>query len=234
MMKDSLGLKIGDKLTLDMNSGEKTYNVIGFYDSIMQNGSNAIISKKYFKTDMEQPYYNRFFVKTSEEPELVLSEIKEKFMRQGVWGNTISNMEKTNYEQNSQFMIILQAFSLLAMLIGIFGVFNNYIISFLERRRYIAIKRSIGLSKKQTLKMIFVEALTGGCIGATVGIIGAMFMLWTVPEVMQTIGVPLAIHYKSDLFAASLFTGIIISVIASVSPALKTTKLDIIESIKYE
>jgi putative ABC transport system permease protein len=51
---------------------------------------------------------------------------------------------------------------------------------------------------------------------------------------MQTIGVPLAIHYKSDLFAASLFTGIIISVIASVSPALKTTKLDIIESIKYE
>jgi len=234
MMKDSLGLKIGDKLTLDMNSGEKTYNIIGFYDSIMQNGSNAIISQKYFKTDMEQPYYNRFFVKTSKEPELVLSEIKEKFMRQGVWGNSISNMEKTNYEQNSQFMIILQAFSLLAMLIGIFGVFNNYMISFLERRRYIAIKRSIGLSKKQTLKMIFVEALTGGCIGATVGIIGAMFMLWIVPELMQTIGVPLAIHYKSDLFAASLFTGIIISVIASVSPALKTTKLDIIESIKYE
>lgn len=234
MMKDSMGLKIGDKLKLDMNSGEKTYNIIGFYDSIMQNGSNAIISQKYFKTDMEQSYSNRFFVKTSKDPEFVLSEIKEKFMRQGVWGNTISYMEASNYEQNSQFMIILQAFSVLAMLIGIFGVFNNYMISFLERRRYIAIKRSIGLSKKQTLKMIFVEALTGGCIGATVGIIGAMFMLWIVPRLMQTIGVPLAIHYKLELFAASLFTGIIISVIASISPALKTTKLDIIESIKYE
>ena len=148
-------------------------------------------------------------------------------------GNTISFMEKSNYEQNSQFMIILQAFSVLAMLIGIFGVFNNYMIS-LERRRYIAIKRSIGLSKKQTLKMIFVEALTGGFIGAIVGIIGAMFMLLIIPRLMQTIGVPLLIHYKFELFAISLFTGIIISVIASISPALKTTKLDIIESIKYE
>ena len=234
MMKDSLGLKIGDKLKLDMNSGEKTYNIIGFYDSIMQNGSNAIISQKYFKTDMEQSNYDRFFVKTSKDADLVLSEIKEKFMRQGVWGNTISFMEKSNYEQNSQFMIILQAFSVLAMLIGIFGVFNNYMISFLERRRYIAIKRSIGLSKKQTLKMIFVEALTGGFIGAIVGIIGAMFMLLIIPRLMQTIGVPLLIHYKFELFAISLFTGIIISVIASISPALKTTKLDIIESIKYE
>ena len=234
MMKDSMGLKIGDKLKLDMNSGEKTYNIIGFYDSIMQNGSNAVISQKYFKTDMEQIDPNRFFVKTSKDPDLVLSLIKDKFMRQGVWGNTISYMEKSNYEQNRQFMIILQAFSVLAMLIGIFGVFNNYMISFLERRRYIAIKRSLGLSKKQTLKMIFVEALTGGCIGAAVGIVGAMFMLWIVPKLMQTLGVPLSIHYKFELFAASLFTGIIISVIASISPALKTTKLDIIESIKYE
>lgn len=234
MLRDTLGLKIGDKLTLDMRTGEKTYSIIGFYDSIMQNGSNAIISQKYFKTDMEQSYYNTFYVITSKEPDYVLSLIKEKFMRQGVWGNTISYMEERNYEQNSQFMFILKAFSVLAMLIGIFGVFNNYMISFLERKHSIAIKRSIGLSKRQTLKMIFVEALTGGCIGSIVGIIGAMLMLQIVPRLMQSIGVPLAIHYKFSLFVSSLIAGIIISVIASISPALKTSRLDIIESIKYE
>lgn len=234
MIKDSLGLKIGDKLTLEMRAGEKDYNIIGFYDSIMQNGSNAIISQKYFKMDMEQSYCSSFFVKTSKDADSVLSSIKEKFIRRGIWGNTIANMEKSNYEQNNQFMIILKAFSVLAMLIGIFGVFNNYMISFLERKRSIAIKRSIGLSKKQTLKMIFAEALTGGCIGAIVGIAGAMLMLWIVPRLMQTIGVPLAIHYKIDLFLSALIAGIVISVIASISPALKTSKLDIIESIKYE
>ncbi|HCX62205.1 MAG TPA: hypothetical protein DHU59_07190, partial [Clostridiales bacterium] len=148
--------------------------------------------------------------------------------------NTIRNMERMNYESNNQFMIILKAFSVLAMLIGVFGVFNNYMISFIERKSTIAIQRSVGLSKKQTLKMIFIEALTGGCIGAIVGIMGALPMLWTVPKIMLAIRVPLSIHYKFDLFVISLIGGIIISVIASISPALKTSKFDIIEAIKYE
>lgn len=234
MAKESLDVEIGDELVLEMNAGKKTYEVIGFFDSIMQNGSNALISQKYFKSDMNQPYYNRFFVKTSKDPELVLTSIKEKFMRRGVWGDTIRNMERMNYEANNQFMIILKAFSVLAMMIGIFGVFNNYMISFIERKRTIAIQRSVGLSKKQTLKMIFIEALTGGCIGAMVGITGAFMMLWSVPKIMMAIKVPLAIHYKFDLFVISLIGGIIISVIASIGPALRTSKFDIIEAIKYE
>ncbi len=234
MARESLDVEIGDELILEMNAGKKTYKVIGFFDSIMQNGSNALISQKYFKSDMNQPYYNRFFVKTSEDPDLVLASVKEKFMRRGVWGNTIRNMERMNYESNNQFMIILKAFSVLAMLIGVFGVFNNYMISFIERKSTIAIQRSVGLSKKQTLKMIFIEALTGGCIGAIVGIMGALPMLWTVPKIMLAIRVPLSIHYKFDLFVISLIGGIIISVIASISPALKTSKFDIIEAIKYE
>ena len=56
----------------------------------------------------------------------------------------------------------MRGFSLLALVIGIFGVFNNLIISFLERQRSIAMLRSIGMSKRQSIKMFFIEALTGG------------------------------------------------------------------------
>ena len=94
--------------------------------------------------------------------------------------------------------------------------------------------RSIGLSKRQTLKMIMIEALTGGCIGGIVGIIGGTLMLWSVPNLMQSIDVPIAIHYSMSFFISSLVGGIIIAVLASISPALKTSKLNIIEAIKYE
>lgn len=234
MVKDSLSLKQGDLITLEMESGDKIYEIIGFYDSIMQNGSNAIISQKYFKMDMKVNTFNQFFVKASNDPDQVLITIQDKFMRRGVWGDTLSNMERMNYESNNQFMIILQAFSIIAMLIGIFGVFNNYMISFIERKRSIAIFRSIGMSKKQTLKMIMIEALTGGFIGGVVGIIAGILMLSTVPLLMQAIGVPLAVHYKFSLFVSSLIGGIVIAVLASISPALKTSKLNIIEAIKYE
>lgn len=234
MAKERLNLEIDDTITLEMPSGNKTYRVIGFYDSIMQNGSNAVISQKYFKMDMEQPNYNRFYIKTSKDPNEVLMSIQDRFMRRGVRGDTVANMEKTNYDSNNQFMIILQAFSVIAMLIGIFGIFNNYMISFMERKRSIAILRSVGLSKKQTIKMIMIEALTGGCIGGIMGIIGGTIMLSSVPQLMQTIDVPLALHYTWSFFVNSLVGGIIIAVLASISPALKTSKLNIMEAIKYE
>lgn len=234
MAKEKLGLKEGDNLTLEMKSGDKTYKVIGFYDSIMSNGSNAVISQKYYKMDMKEQEISNFFIKTSKNPDEVLSSIQDKFTRRGMFGDTIDSMEKKNYESNNQFMIILQAFSVIAMLIGIFGVFNNYMISFMERKRSIAMMRSIGLSKKQTLKMIMIEALTGGCIGGVVGIIGGTLMLLSVPNLMQSIDIPIAIHYSLSFFISSLVGGIIIAVLASISPALKTSRLNIIEAIKYE
>ncbi|ABR49218.1 protein of unknown function DUF214 [Alkaliphilus metalliredigens QYMF] len=234
MAKEHLDLEIGDPLTLEMTSGNKTYRIIGFYDSIMQNGSNMIISQKYYKMDMEQSNYNRFYIRTSKDPDEVMASIQDRFMRRGVWGDTIANMEQRNYDSNNQFMIILQAFSVIAMLIGIFGIFNNYMISFIERKRSIAILRSVGLSRKQTLKMIMIEALTGGCIGGIMGIIGGTLMLSPVPHLMQAIGVPLALHYSWSFFINSLMGGIIIAVLASISPASKTSKLNIIDAIKYE
>ncbi|MEL7646653.1 MAG: FtsX-like permease family protein [Sedimentibacter sp.] len=234
MARERLGLKEGDKLTLETKSGNKDYRVIGFYNSIMGNGSNAVISQKFYKVDMEEPYYGSFFVKTSKNPDEVLSAIKDKFMRRGVWGDTIDSMERKNYESNNQFMIILQAFSVLAMLIGIFGVFNNYMISFLDRKRSLAMMRSVGLSKRQTIKMILIEAMTGGCIGGIVGIISGTLMLCAVPDLMQSIDVPLKIHYSLSFFVSALVGGVIIAVLASVSPALKTSRLNVIEAIKYE
>lgn len=234
MVRDQLGLKLGDRLTLEMEGGDKTYKVVAFYDSIMSNGSNAIISQKYYKADMKQNQFSSFYVKTSKNPDDVLYEIQDKFIRTGAFGDTIANMTKMNYDSNNQFMIILQAFSIISMLIGIFGVFNNYTISFIERRRSMAILRSVGLSKRQTIKMVMVEALTGGLIGGIIGIIGALLMLSGVPYLMKSMSIPLKIHYTGIFFMNAVIGGIIIAIVASISPGLKISKQNIVDAIKYE
>lgn len=234
MAKEIMGLEIGDTITLDMRAGEKTYNVIGFSDSIMANGSNGLIADKYYKIDMQQRYYDDIYIRTSKDPDEVLARIKNKFVRQGVWGSTVAEMERRNMESNNQMMIVLKAFSVMAMVIGVFGVFNNYMISFIERKRSIAMLRTIGLSKRQTLKMIFIESLTGGCVGGIIGIIGGLLMLSNIPYVMKALTIPIAVHYSLSFFISALVGGVIIAITASISPALKTSKLKAIEAIKYE
>lgn len=234
MARDELELKIGDQITLEMKSGDKTYRVIGFFESLFSNGSTAIISQKYYKADMKESHFGSFYINTHKNPDEVLLTIQDKFIRQGAYGDTIANMTKMNYDSNNQFMIILKAFSILAMLIGIFGVFNNYTISFIERQRSIAILRSVGLSKKQTMKMVMIEALTGGLIGGIIGIIGGLQMLSGVPYLIKAMSVPLAIHYVGIFFFNSIIGAILIAIIASISPGVKISKQNIIEAIKYE
>jgi putative ABC transport system permease protein len=118
--------------------------------------------------------------------------------------------------------------------IGVFGIFNNLIISFIERKRSLAMMRSVGMSRKQTLKMILIEALTGGIIGGTVGILAGTLLILIVPFVMRAINQVVPIHYSVQEYIIAFGAGIIITLVASISPALKFSKQNIIEAIKYE
>ena len=51
---------------------------------------------------------------------------------------------------------------------------------------------------------------------------------------MRAIDLPIPIHYSAGLMAISLAGGAAVTMIASVSPALKSSRLNIIEAVKYE
>ena len=137
-------------------------------------------------------------------------------------------------QSSYNMFLILRGFSVLAMLIGIIGVLNNLLISFLERQRSLAVMRSVGMSKRQEIKMILIESLTCGLIGGVIGVLGGILLIQVVPQLCQAIDLPLSITYAPSLFVYSLIGGIIITVSATMSPAFKSARANIIEAIKYE
>jgi len=124
----------------------------------------------------------------------------------------------------------------MALVICVFGVFNNLIISFIDRKRSLAIMRSVGMNKRQTLKMIFIEAFTGGLIGGLIGIIIGLLLVMNVEKVIEALGGSIKdfIQISWISLAASMAAGVVITIAASVGPALKSSKLNIIEAVKYE
>ncbi|RQD69503.1 MAG: FtsX-like permease family protein [Tindallia sp. MSAO_Bac2] len=236
MMRHILQLEVGDRIIMDLPSGLQTYEVIGFYDSLMMNGSNAMIDERYYRLDLQEPYPERFYVRVDEgaDPNAVMADIRSRFRQRGVWGDTIKNFEAMNDEYNNQIFTILKAFSVLAMIIGIFGVFNNYIISFIQRKRSLAVMKSVGMSKFQSAAMIMAEALTGGCIAGLTGILGGITILTGIPYILEAGGIPINIHFATNYFGIALAGGVIIALTASLSPALRGSKLNVVDAIKYE
>ncbi len=235
-MRDTLQLQLGDTLVLDTRAGEKPYTVIGFYDSLMQNGSNAMIHQRNYRSDMRSPFINTFFIRIAPDvpADDVLAAMQSKFRDRGVWGRTIQQIRQANTDANNQLFGILTAFSVLAMAIGVFGVFNNYAISFIERRRSLAIMKSVGMSRHQIVKMIFTEALAGGIIAGAIGVIGGTLLIMGSTRMMQALFLPLRIHIAHNHFIAAVCGGMLVSILASLSPAVKNSRLNVIEAIKYE
>ena len=183
---------------------------------------------------MQLRYYSDILVKTSKTPEEVKKSIADSFRNQNTYITTIAEMKERNDEANASLFGVFRIFSIMAMVIGVFGVLNNFAISFLERRRSLAMYRSLGMSKPQIIKMIFIEALSGGLTGGAVGVLSGVLNISIIPYVMRSIDLPIPMHYSIVLLVSSLLGGTIVTLIASVSPALKSSRLNIIEALKYE
>lgn len=234
MLREKFGVKKGDILTLKMKHGERDYKIIGFHNTLLDNGNNAMIAEKYFENDMNTHYYRNIFVKTDRDPEAVVAALQKKFARQTPYIISMEEMARLNSEMNSQVFNTMKGFSIMALLIGTFGIFNNFIISFIERKRSFAVLKSIGMSKRQIVKMMFIEALSGGIVGGAIGVLAGILTISVVPYIMKAMDQSIPISYTIESFILAFILGIIITLLASISPAARSSKLNIIESIKYE
>jgi putative ABC transport system permease protein len=143
-------------------------------------------------------------------------------------------MKANELKSNSQLMTLLQGFAVMTLVMGLFGVFNNYIISFVERRRHLAIFRSVGMSRKQIVRMMLMEALTGGLIGGIAGTAGGAVSLFIAVYLLRSMDANVGMSVSPAVFGLCMVASLFVSLIASLSPALKSGRLNIIEAIKYE
>lgn len=229
-IKDRFRFKKGDIITLLSEKGERQYKIIGFFNSLMDNGDFVLINERYLKLDMKVEFYDTIYIKTNINPDKFVKTFKKRLG----FILSVNEMKKNIKESNKQIFIILNGFSILTLIIGIFGILNNFIISFIQRRRYLAIFRSIGMSKKQIVLMVFLEALAGGLIGGITAVFSGLLILQIVPFLLNVIDQSIPLHYSFSRFIIFMILGMIITLIGSISPALKSSKLNIIESIKYE
>lgn len=233
-LKRRFHLEEGQILNLKMPQGMRKYKIIGFCDTLMNNGNVAQIGANYLKQDTGIRDYNVLYLKTSEDPDAVLKRLTEKYKNSYLTGATMKEQMLQNKEDNAQIMGILQAFSMLAIIIGIIGVVNNLLISFIERRRSIAVLRSVGMNKPQVIKMIFLEAIYSGITGGFAGIAASWIMMKNMPYAFEAMQMPPIAYFMADGMQLYILAATFITIVASISPALKTSKLNIIEAIKFE
>ena len=131
--------------------------------------------------------------------------------------------------QSHTMSALLWSIAGVSLLVGGIGIMNIMLVSVTERTREIGVRMAIGARSRDIQAQFLVEALalslTGGAAGIAVGLgiqrIVARFAGW--PVAVQPSAITLAF-----LFSA------LIGVTFGFSPALKASRLDPIEALRYE
>ena len=232
-IRKTLNVNIGDVITIKTKIGYEDYKITGSFNSL-SNGTDIIIPERYVKQDFKVSNIGQILLLTSKDPNVVAKKLNDIFKGQGLSIMTWKQMEDESIQSINVMLSIIKVFPIVAMCIGAFGVLNNFIISFIERRRYLAIFASVGMSKKQTIKMLFLESFSVGLIGAFSGISGGVICTYVIACIFKTINFPIQVIYQPQVFITSIVLGILITIVASIVPSIKSSKLNIIEAIKFE
>jgi putative ABC transport system permease protein len=130
--------------------------------------------------------------------------------------------------------LFLTAMAAIALVVGGIGILNIMLATVAERTREIGLRKAVGATNTAVMNQFLLEAGTLTFLGGIVGIIIGIVISYLISLMMHYLGYDWAfvISITSVLLAAGV--SILTGVIFGLYPALKASKLNPIDALRYE
>lgn len=228
-------LRLGSPVPVTFPNGNKREFVVkGIFDP-PTGGSpfgSVTISSEVWDAEVPQPRNIYSFLKmrggATEANQTALDAALAEFpnakaqTRQAFIDNQISGL--------SSVLNILYVLLALSIVVSLFGIVNTLVLTVFERTREIGMLRAIGMTRRQTRRMIrhesVITALIGAAVGIVLGIVLAALLIARVDFIVFS--------FPTTQVIIFVIAAILVGILAAVFPARRAAKLDPLKAISYE
>ncbi|MFC6285981.1 ABC transporter permease [Nocardioides sp. GCM10027113] len=228
------GLAVGDTMTWELPTGDKTFEVVGTYEQ------NPVVFFPVLTTidALEDAGFpradNTLVIMTGGEQVGLQNRLAEVVADNPVV--TVKNQNEFAEEQRGPIdQLVLMIFALLglALVIAVLGIVNTLALSIIERTREVGLLRAIGVSRAQLRWMVTLESVVISLLGALLGVVmgigfGVAMMYAIRDQGLEVISVPW------DQLGVFLGVSLVIGVLAAVLPSRRAARLDVLRAIATE
>jgi putative ABC transport system permease protein len=130
---------------------------------------------------------------------------------------------------NSELNLIYLLLAL-SIIVSLFGIVNTLVLTVFERTRELGMLRAIGMTRRQTRRMIRHEAIITALLGATLGIPVGVGLAALFDHALHNL--PFSVPLGTII--AFLLAAILVGLIAAILPARRASRLNILNALQYE
>ncbi|MGB5624809.1 MAG: FtsX-like permease family protein [Woeseiaceae bacterium] len=231
---DALGLTTGDHFEVLAGGKIRPAILSGTYKSATETGLGSL-----FTTDIAtaQAWFDkanrlsRIDVRITDE-DAGLEDRLEKLLPGDTTLLATATRTRTTTEMSAAFMTNLAAMSLLALLVGLFLIYNSVSFSVLQRRRLIGILRALGTTRRQVITLVLTETAGIGLIAATLGVMAG---IWLGGELLGLVSQSINdFYFRVTVTDVSISTSSVTKgVVAGIGAALVAAVVPAIEASSY-
>ena len=133
------------------------------------------------------------------------------------------------------FRSFLLAFGGIALFVGSFVIANTLSITVAQRTRELATLRTLGASRRQVLTSVLLEAFLIAVVASVIGLFLGLALAKGLNALLVSFGIDLpsaGTVFKTRTIVVSLLVGIVITMLAALRPALRSTRVPPIAAVR--
>lgn len=222
------------------------YVVIGVFELAKgsffgENGLDNQITVPYTTVKIHFPASNRWFMtigarpgmreQAMEESRAILRRLRHTPPGEDDFSLSTADSIIENFDKITSVVLLVSiALSSLGLLVGGIGVMNIMLVSVTERTREIGVRKALGARRSDIVGQFLTEAITLSGLGGFVGIVFSILVTLAVNALFPKL--------PSSVPAGAVFAGFTVSVMVGVFfgvwPAMKASRLDPVDALRYE
>lgn len=234
------GFALGDPVRVNAQSGSRVFTLVGVasYGDIASPGGATFAL-------FDQPTASEFLLKPglvdailvrgdgtlsqAELAEAIDAVLDPSLRLETVTGEQIAEETKNQIGSAIGFLTtFLTVFSLIALGIGCFVIYNVFSITTAQRLRENALMRAIGASRRQVTTTIIVEAVIVGVLGSVLGFVTGIGLSRALSALLSAFGVEIptsGLAIQTNRIVTTVVVGSLVTLVSAVLPALRAGRV---------